>query len=336
MDEFSLIGAYFKRAISPSTAPQIDVGVGDDAALFRVADGHQCVVSSDLLIQGRHFFADVAPFTLGHKSLAVNLSDLAAMGAQPLGFTLSIGLPRVDEVWLSGFSKGLFELADAFHCPLIGGDTTKSDTIIINITVFGQVPTGQAIVRSGAQVGDDVWVTGVLGDAAYALDLMNTAPSHADLAQVRARLELPTPRMALGCALREAGLARSMIDLSDGLAGDLPHILRASKLSARIDCDALPLSLVLSQLPVAQAWRYAVAGGDDYELCFTAPATDAARTQILDLAQKFTIPMTRVGTITPIGQDGAHSTPMIWHSAHAPEVAAQLAQSTGFNHFAGR
>ena len=335
MDEFSLIGAYFKRAISPSTASQIDVGVGDDAALFRVADGHQCVVSSDLLIQGRHFFADVAPFTLGHKSLAVNLSDLAAMGAQPLGFTLSIGLPRMDEVWLSGFSKGLFELADAFNCPLIGGDTTQSDTIVINITVFGQLLTGQAIVRSGAQVGDDVWVTGVLGDAAYALDLMNTAPNHADLAQVRARLELPTPRVALGCALREAGLARSMIDLSDGLAGDLPHILRASKLSARIDCDALPLSLVLSRLPVAQAWRYAVAGGDDYELCFTAPATDAARTDILNLTQKFTIPMTRVGTITPVGGVG-EGVQLVWHSAHASEVAAQLAQSTGFNHFAGR
>ena len=330
MDEFFLINAYFKLAISPSTSPQIDVGVGDDAAVFRVTEGHQCVVSSDLLIEGRHFFADVAPFTLGHKSLAVNLSDLAAMGAQPLGFTLSIGLPRVDTVWLSEFSKGLFALADAFDCPLIGGDTTQSDAIVINITIFGQVPIGQAILRNGAQVGDDVWVTGLLGDAAYALNLMQNMPAHSDLEKVRARLEMPTPRVALGCALREAGLARSMLDVSDGLAGDLLHILRASHVSARMDCDALPLSSALSQLPVAQAWQYAVAGGDDYELCFTAPATTEVRAALFDLAQKFTIPLTRVGTITPMNQ----AAQMVWFSVRAPEVAQQLARSAGFNHFA--
>lgn len=330
MDEFSLINAYFKRAISPSKTPQIDVGVGDDAAVFRVADGHQCVVSSDLLIEGRHFFADVAPFTLGHKSLAVNLSDLAAMGAQPLGFTLSIGLPRVDTAWLSEFSKGLFALADAFDCPLIGGDTTQSDTIVINITIFGQVPIGQAILRSGAQVGDDVWVTGTLGDAAYALSLIQSAANPDDSAQVRARLEMPTPRVALGCALREAGLARSMLDVSDGLAGDLLHILRASNVSARVDCDALPLSSVVLQLPVAQAWQYAVAGGDDYELCFTAPASTQTRTNVCDLAQKFATPITRVGTITPMNQRNQ----VIWHSERAPEVAQRLTCSNGFNHFA--
>ncbi|MBS1174129.1 MAG: thiL [Burkholderiaceae bacterium] len=330
MDEFSLIGAYFKRAISPSKTPQMDVGVGDDAALFRVADGHQCVVSSDLLIEGRHFFADVAPRALGHKSLAVNLSDLAAMGAQPLGFTLSIGLPRVDTEWLSEFSKGLFALADEFNCPLIGGDTTQSDTIVINITIFGQVPTGQAILRSGAQVGDDVWVTGTLGDAAYALNLMQNAPTHSDLAQVRARLEMPTPHVAFACALRSAGLAHSMLDVSDGLAGDLPHILRASNVSARIDCDALPQSSVLSQLPAAQAWQYAVAGGDDYELCLTASATSEVRAALFDLAQKFATPITRVGTITPMNQENQ----VIWHSERAPEVAQRLACSNGFNHFA--
>ena len=330
MDEFSLIGAYFKRAISPSKTPQIDVGVGDDAALFRVADEHQCVVSSDLLIEGRHFFADVAPRTLGHKSLAVNLSDLAAMGAQPLGFTLSIGLPHVDETWLSEFSKGLFALADEFNCPLIGGDTTQSDTIVINITIFGQVPTGQAIVRSGAQVGDDVWVTGTLGDAAYALNLIQNAPTHSDLAQVRARLETPTPRVAFACALRTAGLAHSMLDVSDGLAGDLRHILRASNVSARMDCDALPLSSVVLQLPVAQAWSYAVAGGDDYELCLTASATSAARAALFDLAQKFATPITRVGTIAPMNQRNQ----VIWHSERAPEVAQRLTCSNGFNHFA--
>ena len=327
MDEFSLITRFFNH---PHHAPHIDLSIGDDAALFRVAEGHQCVVSSDLLIEGRHFFSDVAPFTLGHKSLAVNLSDLAAMGAQPLGFTLSIGLPRVDTTWLNEFSKGLFALADAFDCPLIGGDTTKSDAIVINITIFGQVPTGQAILRNGAQVGDDVWITGTLGDAAYALSLMKNVENPDDLAQVRARLKMPTPRVAFGSALREARLARSMLDLSDGLAGDLLHILRASHVSARMDCDALPLSSALSQLPVAQAWQYAVAGGDDYELCFTAPATTEVRAALFDLAQKFTIPLTLVGTITPMNQ----AAQMVWFSVRAPEVAQQLARSTGFNHFA--
>ena len=154
LDEFALIGAYFKRANSLlDTSAQVDLGIGDDAALFRVREGHQCVVSSDMLIEGRHFFADVAPSALGHKALAVNLSDLAAMGADPIGFTLSIGLPSVDEAWLAGFTEGLFALSERFQCPLIGGDTTRSPVLVINVTVFGQVPTGQAITRSGARVG---------------------------------------------------------------------------------------------------------------------------------------------------------------------------------------
>ena len=185
-------------------------------------------------------------------------------------------------------------------------------------------------MRNGAQVGDDVWVTGTLGDAAYALSLIQSAANPDDSAQVRARLEMPTPRVALGCALREAGLARSMLDVSDGLAGDLLHILRASNVSARVDCDALPLSSVVLQLPVAQAWQYAVAGGDDYELCFTAPATTEVRAALFDLAQKFTIPLSRVGTITPMNQ----AAQMVWFSVRAPEVAQQLARSAGFNHFA--
>ena len=164
LDEFALIGAYFKRANSLlDTSAQVDLGIGDDAALFRVREGHQCVVSSDMLVEGRHFFADVAPSALGHKALAVNLSDLAAMGADPIGFTLSIGLPSVDEAWLVGFTEGLFALSERFQCPLIGGDTTRSPVLVINVTVFGQVPTGQAITRSGARVGDGIYVTGELG-----------------------------------------------------------------------------------------------------------------------------------------------------------------------------
>lgn len=333
MDEFSLINAYFKRVISPSKTSQIDVGVGDDAAVFRVADGHQCVVSSDLLIEGRHFFADVAPFTLGHKSLAVNLSDLAAMGAQPLGFTLSIGLPRVDTAWLSEFSKGLFALADAFDCPLIGGDTTQSDAIVINITIFGQVPSGQVILRSGAQVGDDVWVTGTLGDVAYALDLMNTAPNHADLAQVRARLELPTPRVAFGCALRETRLARSMLDVSDGLAGDLRHILDACAVAARVDVDTLPLHPALRGVPKAQAWRYALSGGDEYELCFTAPKdSPAVQSALQSLAQTHALRVTCIGEIVALTEQAPA---IVWQARDVAALAEVLGGEapSGYRHF---
>ena len=216
-DEFSLIGAYFKRAdsfLNTESTAQIDLGVGDDAALFRVSPNHQCVVSSDMLVQDRHFFADVAPCTLGHKVLAVNLSDLAAMGAQPLGFTLSVGLPEINTAWLDEFCAGLFALSDEYACPLIGGDTTRSPILVLNVTIFGQVPTGQAIVRSGAQMGDDIYVTGQLGAPAYALELLTnqhrSAQQEHDLTQVHARLEQPTPRVALGQDLR--GIASSMLD----------------------------------------------------------------------------------------------------------------------------
>lgn len=328
MDEFALIDAFFKRPVADHR--HIDLAVGDDAALFRVDAGHQCVVSSDMLVENRHFFADVAPRALGHKVLAVNLSDLAAMAAQPLGFTLSLGLPSVDEAWLAEFSSGLLTLADEFACPLIGGDTTQSRHLVMNITVFGQVPIGQAVRRDGARAGDDVWVSGTLGDAAYGLNLLHSESQHPDVSAVRMRLEMPTPRVALGLALR--GVATSMLDLSDGLAGDLRHILRASNVGTRVDCDALPLSPTLKKLPSEQAWNYALTGGDDYELCFTAPVT--VRGELQKLAQLSATPITRVGTIIPIAAVGG--APNIeWHSEHLPEVSACLSAAAGFNHFAG-
>lgn len=335
LDEFALIGAYFKRANSLLNASaQVDLGIGDDAALFRVRDGHQCVVSSDMLIEGRHFFADVDPYALGHKALAVNLSDLAAMGAEPLGFTLSIGLPRVDEAWLAQFSAGLFALADAFNCPLIGGDTTRSPMAVINVTIFGQVPTGQAIVRSGARVGDGIYVTGELGAPGYAVDVLAqrgaTSPL-ADLDSARARLERPMPRVALGQALR--GVASSMLDVSDGLAGDLRHILNASAVSARVNVDALPVHAAISALPEVSAWRYALCGGDEYELCFTAPkGTPAVQSALQFLAQAHGVRITCIGEI--VARTGQVES-IAWLSEDAQALAELLADAglSGYRHF---
>ena len=233
MNEFDLIARYFTRP-----ARRAALGVGDDCALLQPAPGMQLAISSDMLVEGRHFFADVDPAALGHKALAVNLSDLAACGATPLAFTLALALPRVDEVWLQGFSQGLFALADAHGCELVGGDTTQGP-LNICITVFGEVPVvnskSQALLRSGAGAGDDVYVSGTLGDARLALDALRgrlTLPAEL-LAQARLRLERPTPRVALGQALR--GVASAALDLSDGLLGDLRHILKASGVVATLD-----------------------------------------------------------------------------------------------------
>ena len=233
MGEFDLIARYFKR---PSLRAAL--GVGDDCALLQPAPGTQMAISSDMLVQGRHFFPDVDPQTLGHKALAVNLSDLAACGAKPLAFTLALALPQVDEAWLAAFSKGLFALADVHGCELIGGDTTQGP-LNICITVFGEVPVvngrTQALLRSGAKESDDIYVSGTLGDARLALDVLygrlSVPPEVFNPA--RARLETPSPRVALGMALR--GVASAAIDVSDGLLGDLGHILTASQAGAVID-----------------------------------------------------------------------------------------------------
>ena len=229
MGEFELIARHFKRPVRRAA-----LGVGDDCALLSPRPGMQLAVSSDMLVEGRHFFPDVDPEALGHKALAVNLSDLAACGAEPLAFTLALALPHADDAWLAAFAKGLFALADAHGCELVGGDTTRGP-LNICITVFGEVPTGQALLRSGAKVGDDIYVSGHLGDARLALEALQghiALPPEA-LAAARLRLEQPTPRVALGQALR--GVASSALDVSDGLLGDLGHILRASGTGACID-----------------------------------------------------------------------------------------------------
>ncbi|AMM25073.1 thiamine-phosphate kinase [Variovorax sp. PAMC 28711] len=297
LGEFDLIARYFARP-----AWRSPLGTGDDCALLAPAAGMQLAVSTDMLVEGRHFLSTVDPARLGHKALAVNLSDLAACGAKPLAFTLALSLPAVDEGWLAGFSRGLLALADAHACELVGGDTTRGP-LNICITVFGEVPSGAALLRSGAKPGDDLWVSGALGDARLALEAFRgTLSLPADVFEAaRARMETPTPRVALGMALR--GIATSAVDVSDGLIGDLNHILGASRVGARLDADAA-VELIAARAGSngeahrigLDAWRTcALSGGDDYELVFTAP--EAARDAVLQAGRDSDTAVTRIGRI---------------------------------------
>jgi thiamine-monophosphate kinase len=287
LGEFDLIQKYFTRAVTRAA-----LGVGDDCALFAPGPGMQLAVSSDMLVEGRHFLSTVLPERLGHKALAVNLSDMAACGAQPVAFTLALALPRADEVFLAGFSRGLLALADAHGCELIGGDTTQGP-LNICITVFGELPTGTALLRSGAQAGDDIYVSGTVGDARLALEIFRGTldVQGADFNAVRLAMECPQPRVALGAALR--GVASSAIDVSDGLLGDLKHILRRSNVGATVNVDSVPRSHVLRQLPVALQREFSLAGGDDYELVFTAAPERAAQVQAA--AEQAGTPVARIG-----------------------------------------
>lgn len=306
MGEFELIRRHFQRA---KAGPSVALGIGDDCALLRPSPGHQLAISSDMLVEGRHFFPDVDPAALGHKALAVNLSDLAAMGARPLGFTLALALPGADDAWLAAFSDGLLALADAQGCPLVGGDTTRGP-LNLCITVFGEVVPGQALRRDAAQPGDDLWLSGRTGEARLALErLRGTAWALAapgDEPVCLQRLERPTPRLALGRAL--AGVAHAAIDLSDGLAGDLGHILAASRVGAEIDLAALPVAPALQPLPETARLECLLNGGDDYELLFTA--APAAHDAVLRAGSASATPVQRIGRITAaeglrlLGPDG--------------------------------
>jgi len=292
MGEFDLIARYFKRP-----AKRSPLGVGDDCALLAPAPGMQLAVSSDMLVEGRHFLSTVDPARLGHKSLAVNLSDLAACGARPLAFTLALALPGIDEPWLEGFSRGLFALADEHGCELVGGDTTRGP-LNICITVFGEVPAGAALLRSGARAGDDVWVSGTLGDARLALEVFRgTLTLPADVfSMARQRMEQPTPRVALGQALR--GTASSAVDVSDGLVGDLGHILASSRVGATLDADAavsLVAAAASSSLGADVLRTCALSGGDDYELVFTA--APSARAAVEQAGRDSVTRVTRIGRI---------------------------------------
>ena len=289
LGEFDLIAKYFTRTVTRAA-----LGVGDDCALFAPAPGHQLAVSSDMLVEGRHFLPTVAPDRLGHKALAVNLSDLAACGARPLAFTLALAMPRVDETFLAGFARGLLALADAHGCELIGGDTTQGP-LNLCITVFGEVPQGQALLRSGARAGEDLYVSGTLGDARLALEAFrgSVALPGADFDAVRIAMEQPQPRVGLGLALR--GIATSAIDVSDGLLGDLAHVLRRSGVGAQVWVDDLPRSAALAARPLALQRLCTLAGGDDYELVFTAPPERAA--QVRAAAASAGVAVTRIGRL---------------------------------------
>lgn len=291
LNEFGLIQQYFNRP-----APEGYLGVGDDCALFTPTPGWQLASSVDLLIEGQHFFADVDPFLLGHKALAVNLSDLGAMGAKPRACLLALSMPDVRPPWLEAFSAGLFQLADQAQCPLIGGDTTRSrQGVVISITVLGEVPAGQALRRSAARPGDDIWLTGTLGAADIALRLLQgrLAADPARLAASRAALEQPWPPYRLGHAL--AGVAHAAIDVSDGLVQDLGHIATASQCAAHLDWDALPLDRTLLGLPASLQREAALVGGDGFQLCFTAAPEQ--RVSVMALAQREGVPLSRVGTM---------------------------------------
>jgi thiamine-monophosphate kinase len=296
LSEFDLIKQYFTRAGRGDASGRTVLGVGDDCALLAPSPGMQLAVSSDMLVEGRHFFAGADAFDLGHKCLAVNLSDLAAMGAAPLGFTLALALPAADAAWLDGFSRGLFALADAHGCELVGGDTTKGP-LNICITIFGEIAPGRALRRDAAEPGDDIWISGALGDARLALAayLNEIALDPAALDLAARRMHAPTPRVALGRLLAEGRLAHAALDISDGLVGDLGHILAASKVGAVLDVDALPAGPALARQDSALRRRFTAAGGDDYELCFTAPA--ANRGAILAAGERCGTPVTRVGSI---------------------------------------
>lgn len=270
MNEFELIRTFF--ASQPVSRDDVVLGIGDDAALLAPPPGMQAVIATDLLIPGVHFLPEADPAAVGHKALAVNLSDLAAMGADPAWFTLGLALPHLDEAWLQRFCEGLYGLARRYNVQLIGGDTVRGP-LAVAVQAGGWVPNGQALTRAGAQPGDRLFVTGVLGDAGLALlhQLGRRRLPEMDIATVIDRLERPMPRIEAGVRLR--GIATSAIDISDGLVADLGHVLEASKAGARIHLDWLPVSAVCRSHLDETGWDLALAAGDDYELLFTVPAS---------------------------------------------------------------
>lgn len=308
--EFALIARHFKRA----TRHTLLAG-GDDGALIQPSPGHELVISTDMLVAGTHFYADTDPEDLGWKTLAVNVSDMAAMGAQPRWATLAMSLPNIEESWIAAFAKGFYACAESFGIDLIGGDTTRGP-LNFCVTIFGEVPTGQAIRRSSAKPGDDVWVSGFPGRAGLGLALLQgkvdfPEPQRGEYLKALTR---PQPRVALGLALR--GLATAALDVSDGLLADLGHILEESHCAAALQFAALPP-------PGIQRDMY-LGGGDDYELAFTAPA--ARRDEIEALSVKLGLPLTHIGHIT----DGSTGT---IHAVDAVGAPIELSRR-GYDHFA--
>lgn len=292
LTEFSLIERYFSRP-AVQRDPDVVLGIGDDAALLRVPEGMELAVATDTLVAGVHFPLHTKPEDIGHKALAANLSDMAAMGAEPRWATLALTLPHADESWLAAFSAGFFALADQYRVQLIGGDTTRGP-LSITVQILGLVPVGMALRRSGAHAGDLIYVTGTLGDAGLGLRVLQQpfelSAEHA--AHVMQRLNRPQPRVIEGIALR--GIASAAIDISDGLGADLGHILRASGTGARINMAALPMSAAVnSYVNHSGDWQLPLCAGDDYELCFTVPPQKCSA--LLDAIKSSATGCTQIG-----------------------------------------
>jgi thiamine-monophosphate kinase len=290
--EFSLIRAYFSHLTHPRQ--DVILGIGDDAALMRLPPGMIMATSIDTMVSGIHFLADVAPDALGYKALAVNLSDLAAMGAEPAWATLALTLPKVDSEWLKGFCQGFAQLAGQYRVQLVGGDTTRGP-LSVTIQVQGFLPKGRGLRRDGAKVGDDICVTGTLGDAALSLrQLLNDQLEDKNTKSLRQRLERPQPRVDIGIALRD--IAHSAIDISDGLVADLSHILTASGVGASLELAHIPCSpSVRAFVQAHQDWTLVATGGDDYELCITLPSEK--RSELAEIAKQHALSITRIGKI---------------------------------------
>ncbi len=312
LGEFELIRRFFER--DRAAAAGVVLGIGDDCALLDTGAPELLAVSTDMLVEGRHFFADVDAASLGHKALAVNLSDLAAIGARPIGCTLALALPAADPRWLEAFSAGLLALADAHGCALVGGDTTRGP-LNVCVTVLGTVPSAHALRRDRVREGDDLWISGAIGASAWAVRTRlgagrwpspgEPAPDGADAAALgaaRGRLERPEPRVGLGLALR--GVAHAAIDLSDGLVGDLGHLIERSSavagvaLGAALDVAALPVDAALASLAPARRLELALSGGDDYELLFAA--RPSRREEIAAIAARTGLTLSRVGRVDAV------------------------------------
>lgn len=309
MSEFSLIAKHFSRH---TAADDIAISVGDDCAVLDVPMGHQLVICTDTMVENRHYPADTPAHAVGYKAVAVNLSDLAAMGATPHSITLALSLPKYDAAWVADLADGLYQICDEFGVKLIGGDTTYSPTTTISITAIGFVPQGAAITRSGAKLGDIICVSGQIGSASLAL--LQVLQGKAS--PLRAALDYPTPQVALGQALK--GFASSMIDISDGLGQDLGHILTASGVGARLNLEQIPCTDTVAALPFAEKYQHILNGGDDYQLCFTLPATKLAQFQA-DFAH---LP------IYPIGQISADDGLMLFEHGKAVDFKVK-----GWEHF---
>ncbi|KAA1171672.1 thiamine-phosphate kinase [Marinobacter salinexigens] len=315
MGEFELIRRYFRPLSGNAGSEAIILGIGDDCAIQRIPDGHDLVFSVDTMVEGVHFPLNYNPENLAWRSLAAAVSDLAAMGASPVCFTLALTLPQSDDTWVESFARGLSQASRAFGLSLVGGDTTRG-ALTLSIQVHGTVPRGGALTRGGANVGDLVCVSGTLGDAGQALDYLELECPEGDVASVLARYHRPAPRLSLGMAL--AGCASAAIDVSDGLVADLGHILDASEVGAVVDASCLPISPALRRLAGTNAASKALYSGDDYELCVTIP-----REKWVDAGSRVREALTVVGHI-----DASRGLRIL-----GPDGEEALARDAGFDHF---